>query len=189
MSQFWYDKATSEKLSKEVLTNALNVLKSNDASSFNIACISCPTLFKSLYSYLRELKSHPDLPDLAAHLHKIDIKLFEYDKRFEMYGEDFLFYDYKNPLAIDAKYHQYFDFVISDPPYLSDECHVKTGMTIKKITRNDFKLLICTGIKQNIIQINILGFQNFKSFGFLVFCFVFKSRFYKLYVQSIQNFY
>lgn len=144
LSQFWYDKATSERLAKEALTNAVNALKAG-ASSYNIGCISCPTLFKSLYAYVRELKTHPDLAEFPSFCDKIDIKLFEYDKRFECYGADFLFYDYKNSLAIDAAYHNYFDFIISDPPYLSDECHVKTGMTIKKIGKSDHKLLICTG--------------------------------------------
>lgn len=64
---------------------------------FNIACVSCPTLYKYLHKYLKELKSHPELPELGEETAgSIDIKVFEYDQRFNIYGEDFVFYDYKN---------------------------------------------------------------------------------------------
>lgn len=115
-------------------------------TTFNIACVSCPTLFKYLHHYLKELKDHPDVENFKENIEKIDIKLFEYDKRFELYGEDFLFYDYNKPLEIDTKLDKYFDLIISDPPYLSQECHIKTGMTVRKIGKDDFKLIVCTGL-------------------------------------------
>ncbi len=92
-------------------------------ATFNIACISCPTLFKSLHAYLKEARSHEDIADLAQYLDRIDIKLFEYDRRFD----------------------SHFDMIISDPPYLADECHIKTGMTVRKLGTEKHRLLICTG--------------------------------------------
>ena len=73
--------------------------------------------------------------------------MFEYDKRFDCYGFEFYsFYDYKNPLDLDPKFENYFDLIIADPPYLSNECHIKTGMTIRKLGKPDkLKLIICTG--------------------------------------------
>lgn len=149
MSQFWYDIPTSETLTKEVLTNATNALSKGLLDVYNIACISCPTLFKCLHSYLKEFKNHSSIPDLALYCDRINIKLLEYDRRFGLYGDDYIFYDYNNPLSIDTQYHNKFDLIISDPPYLSDECHVKTGMTIKKLGKNEHKLLICTGKSSN----------------------------------------
>ena len=119
------------------------MLRTSD--KFNVACISCPTLFKHLHYFLKEAKEHPEIENFKDLIEKIDIKLFEYDKRFEIYGEDFYFYDYKNPLDFDSKLEKYFDLVISDPPYLSQECHIKTGMTVRKIAKDDFKLIVCTG--------------------------------------------
>ncbi|CAF0948200.1 unnamed protein product [Brachionus calyciflorus] len=143
LSQFWYDKRTSETLAKEVFLNAIEKLKTS--THFNVACVSCPTLFKTLHFYLKEAKQHTEIDNFSELVNKIDIKLFEYDKRFEIYGEDFKFYDYKNPLDFDSKLEQYFDLIISDPPYLSQECHLKTAMTIRKIAKNDLKLIVCTG--------------------------------------------
>ena len=67
---------------------------------FSIACVSCPTLFQYLHKYLREFKRHPELPSLDEETAQaIDIKVFEYDSRFNVYGQDFVFYDYKHVRA------------------------------------------------------------------------------------------
>jgi len=119
---------------------------------YKIACISCPTLFKTLHNYLKDLKSHPDFRNLNEETSKqIEIKLFEYDKRFELYGHDFQFYDYKEPLGVNQTFEKYFDLVIADPPFLSDECQIKTGMTIRKVGKDNMKLIICTGKKLCLI--------------------------------------
>ena len=101
------------------------------------------------------MKKHDKIPSFdEKYASKINIKLFEYDKRFEMYGNDFIFYDYKNPLNFDPKFNNFFDLVISDPPYLASECHIKTGMTIKKIGKSqNLKLIICTGRNTTILII------------------------------------
>lgn len=100
-----------------------------------------------MHKYLKEDKSHPDFSELKSDsCAQIEIKLFEYDKRFEIYGEDFVFYDYKNPLGFSAELENYFDLIIADPPFLSSECHIKTGITIRKVGKtDDLKLIICTG--------------------------------------------
>lgn len=123
---------------------------------YRVACISCPTLFKYLHKYLKEDKSHPEFSELNSEIcAKIDIKLFEYDKRFEIYGEDFAFYDYKNPL--DVQFENYFDLIIADPPFLSSECHIKTGMTIRKVGKGDnLKLIICTGaVMEDLLEASL----------------------------------
>lgn len=94
-----------------------------------IACVSAP----SVYQKLREL-----------HREDFSIYIFEYDKRFAIYGEEFIFYDYNNPLDLPEKIAAHsFDIVIADPPYLSKECLRKTSETIKYLTQG--KILLCTG--------------------------------------------
>ena len=95
---------------------------------------------------MKEAKSHPTIASFESYISKIDIKLFEYDKRFEVYGSDFVFYDYKEPLKFDPSLNNYFDIIVADPPFLADECHIKTGMTIKKVGKSNSKLIICTGM-------------------------------------------
>ena len=94
-----------------------------------IACVSAP----SVYQKLREL-----------HREDFSICIFEYDHRFAIYGEEFIFYDYNNPVDLPEKIAAHsFDIVIADPPYLSEECLRKTSETIKYLTRG--KILLCTG--------------------------------------------
>jgi hypothetical protein len=103
-------------------------------------------LYKYLRKYVRDSKSHPELADLSeANVSRIDLKIFEYDERFKIYGSDFEFYDYKQPLAISEELTNQFDLVIADPPFLSEECQVKTGMTIRKLGKEGHKVIMCTG--------------------------------------------
>ena len=96
---------------------------------YRIACISCPTL----YAKLIQIKP----TDCKA-------VLLEYDQRFEVYGDDFVFYDYTKPLNFPEHLSEKsFDIVVADPPYLSDECLRKTAQTITFLTRG--KILLCTG--------------------------------------------
>ena len=81
------------------------------------------------------------------------MKLFEYDKRFaSVAGDDFVYYDYKNPMSFgqmtnnsEVCLREYFDVVIADPPFLSEECMTKSSVTVKYLAKKDAKLLFCTG--------------------------------------------
>lgn len=91
--------------------------------------MSTPTVYQKLRELCRG--------DTAAYI-------FEYDRRFAIYGEQFVFYDYNNPLDFPGNIAAHsFHLVIADPPYLSEECLRKTSETIKYLTQG--KILLCTG--------------------------------------------
>lgn len=71
------------------------------------------------------------------------VTLLEHDKRFAVYREDFIFYDYKNPLDIPRELASLYDIVIMDPPFLSEECLTKTAVTAKYLAKG--KIVLCTG--------------------------------------------
>lgn len=106
-----------------------NVSFSSFFHFWRIACLSAPTLYKKLV----EIK-----PDSC------ETKIFEFDRRFAVFGEGFLFYDYNNPLDLpDSVAEHSFDLVFADPPFLSEECLTKTAQTIKYLTKE--KIILCTG--------------------------------------------
>lgn len=70
--------------------------------------------------------------------------LFEFDKRFAIYGEDFVSYDYNAPLDIPQNFGGKFDVVVADPPFLSEECLTKTAITVKFLAKH--KIILCTGL-------------------------------------------
>ncbi|CAF1165518.1 unnamed protein product, partial [Didymodactylos carnosus] len=119
-TQFWYDQQTTNRLVEEILSACPNG---------KIAFISCPTAFY----YMK--KEHSNM----------DLTLFEYDNRFGVDNSRFVFYDYNEPLNIDKVYEHLFDFVLLDPPYLSEECLEKVAKTVQFISKTDAKHLICTG--------------------------------------------
>ncbi|PKK61018.1 hypothetical protein RhiirC2_761186 [Rhizophagus irregularis] len=126
LSQFWYDEETSNTLAQEALANT--------SPDSRIACISTPTAFV-------KLKSVNPLP-------KQTICLFEYDTRFNIYGNDFYEYDYKDPTKFQnsLELKNSFDFILVDPPFLSEDCCTKTMITVRWLGKKEnCKILICTG--------------------------------------------
>ncbi len=141
-------------MTKEVLKVAKDFLDKNQSETFSIACVSCPTLYTNLYSVLNN--------DILAkdYYSRIEIKLLEFDNRFDavfnndINNENFIFYDYNKPLDIDSKYKNKFHLVIADPPYIAEECIIKTSMTIRYLLFNSNielnlddcrKIIVCTG--------------------------------------------
>ncbi|XP_006894161.1 PREDICTED: N(6)-adenine-specific DNA methyltransferase 2 [Elephantulus edwardii] len=138
LSQFWYSQETALRLAEEAIAVA--------GEGGRIACVSAP----SVYQKLREL-----------HRGDISTYLFEYDRRFAVYGEEFIFYDYNNPLDLPKKIVAHsFDIVIADPPYLSEECLRKTSETVKHLTQN--KILLCTGAIMEEAAAELLGVKMCK---------------------------
>ncbi|XP_011173472.1 EEF1A lysine methyltransferase 1 [Solenopsis invicta] len=119
LSQFWYNDDTIEAF----VQGALNSTPTNG----RIALVSCPTLYSRLKRECGERQ----------------IRLFEYDSRFKIFGADFIQYDYKFPLDVPRNMSSQFDLVIADPPFLSEECLTKSAVTIKFLTKRN--IVLCTG--------------------------------------------
>ena len=93
-----------------------------------IACISAPTAYRKI----KELK-----PDTC------DVLCLEFDERFKVFGKDFMFYDYNEPLKLASELKEQFDIVIADPPFLSEECLSKMALSMTYLSKK--KIILCTG--------------------------------------------
>ncbi|PFX31229.1 EEF1A lysine methyltransferase 1-like [Stylophora pistillata] len=131
LSQFWYDNRTATILAEEALRASKNG---------RIACLCSPTLYKKV------LEIKPE---------GCEAKVFEYDRRFSVFGEDFVFYDYKKPFYLPASITEHsFDLVVADPPFLSEECLRKTAETIKYLGKE--KIILCTGLIMEDLAFKLL---------------------------------
>ncbi|XP_055549551.1 protein-lysine N-methyltransferase CG9154 [Wyeomyia smithii] len=128
LSQFWYDTQTKEKLASIANYFRQQFMESKDAEP-RVALLSCP----SLYNHMKDIN--------------MNVKLFEFDQRFATIGADFLHFDYNRAVEEDYldEFKKSFDFIIADPPFLSEECIGKVGMVIKKIANVDCKIILCSG--------------------------------------------
>ncbi|XP_040844293.1 EEF1A lysine methyltransferase 1 isoform X2 [Ochotona curzoniae] len=139
LSQFWYSQETALRLAQEAMRAA--------GDGGRIACVSAPSVFQKL----RELQGE----GASACI------IFEYDKRFAIYGDEFVFYDYNKPLDLPDRIAAHsFDIVVADPPYLSEECLQKTSETIRFLTRA--KVLLCTGAVMEEEAARLLGVRMCK---------------------------
>ncbi|KAL5009635.1 hypothetical protein ScPMuIL_011940 [Solemya velum] len=132
LSQFWYDDRTATRLAEEAVSIA--------GLQGRIACLCSPTAYKKI----RVLK-----PESCTSI------CFEYDERFGVYGSDFVFYDYKEPLKLPQEMKQSFDVVIADPPFLSEECLLKTAQTIRFLAKD--KVVLCTGAVMEELAYRLLS--------------------------------
>lgn len=103
--------------------------------ALRIACVSAPSVYQKLKQ------------GVVGGSDQVSAVVFEYDRRFSAYGQDFVFYDYNEPLCLPSSVApQSFDIVLADPPYLSDECLSKVAQTIRFLSKG--KVLLCTGGSQ-----------------------------------------
>lgn len=135
-SQFWYTDETARKLAEQLLEGA-----TKDSA---IAVVSAPSVYIQLRNILseRETGSKPRLC------------LLEYDKRFEVVGPDFIYYDFQEPLRLPANLKGAFDRIICDPPFLSEDCQAKTALTARYLAKHwkrastsadGIRFITCTG--------------------------------------------
>ncbi|BFZ09484.1 hypothetical protein BsWGS_12523 [Bradybaena similaris] len=120
LSQFWYDDKTAGILAREALAIA--------GEHGCIACVSSPTVYRQIVGFKPST---------------VEVKCLEYDEKFKMFGDNFIFYDFNKPLNLDSSLKHHFDVVIADPPFLSEECLTQTAMTVKYLTKD--KIILCTG--------------------------------------------
>ncbi|XP_055849702.1 protein-lysine N-methyltransferase CG9154 [Episyrphus balteatus] len=122
LSQFWYSEETKHSVGK--------VVQKLSSPGSQIALLSCP----SLYSTIKDIHA--------------DVKIFEFDRRFSTFGDDFIFYDFNDafqePNHID-EHASLYDLIIADPPFLSEDCIIKTAHIIKKLKKPEGKIIFCSG--------------------------------------------
>ncbi|KAK6061862.1 n(6)-adenine-specific DNA methyltransferase 2-like family protein [Cooperia oncophora] len=141
LSQFWYSPDTARQLCRELVYAV--------GGKGRIACISCPTLVQ----YFPEVEQYDN--------NMITVTLFEYDTRFaKKFPSEYISYDYRHPLAIPEELKGSYDVVIADPPFLADECLLKTAQTVRLLAKSDARILLCTG---TIMEERVRDILNAKS--------------------------
>lgn len=103
-------------------------------STVNIALLSCPSIYKTVKESVKASN--------------VKIRLFEFDRRFSAF-DDFTFYDYKdtreNEKTILKQFQNYFDIIIADPPFLSEECIFHIADIINRMKKNSSHIVVCSG--------------------------------------------
>jgi EEF1A lysine methyltransferase 1 len=168
-SQFWYTDFTACVLAKQLLSfdsngcrsdfNGKNSNLSGHISETAIAVVSAPSVYIALRNLISETAIVP----------KPRLCLLEYDKRFEVLGPDFIFYDYQQPLTLPKSLKGVFDRIICDPPFLSEDCQTKTALTARFLAKrwtaptstspdlDGAKFITCTGERMETLIAKLYG--------------------------------
>jgi len=154
LSQFWYDESTAVALAKELLAVADDIRKErtttsntptsttssseNNNSIVTIACISCPSVYKALLSI--------GIPSNTR------VYILEYDKRFNIFGDAYFYYDFNYPLTIPTILKDTCDIIILDPPFLNYDTLSNFTQTVEvmktkstSLSLSSPRILLCTG--------------------------------------------
>lgn len=153
-SQFWYNERTATSLAEQMLHGATDQTR--------IAVISTPSAYVALRKMLQddpryEGKSKPQ------------ISLLEYDQRFSILRDDFVPYDFNEPIRLPASLRARFDCIIADPPFLSDECQSKFAVTVKWLhdSKKPLRLMVCTGERMEALNHELYAELGIRTTTFL----------------------
>jgi len=80
-------------------------------------------------------------------LEDLNFALFEFDKRFSIFGDSFNFYDLNKPLEIDTKHHKKFDIIVADPPFLNKETVQKVAESMRLLSKEESMKIFITGLQ------------------------------------------
>ena len=128
LSQFWYTKETADNIILLIGNYAIRHKKEN------IALLCAPSLYRA---YLRNKDK----------LESLNFALFEYDKRFSIFGDNFNFYDLNKPTEIDEKHYKKYDILVADPPFLNKETVQKVAESMKLIANDESLKIFITGLQ------------------------------------------
>ncbi|EGR29840.1 hypothetical protein IMG5_147690 [Ichthyophthirius multifiliis] len=120
-NQYWYSSKTIELLVNQTLQNGKIC-----------AFLSTPSVFYSIQDQ-QFLKN---------------CFLFEYDNKFAKNNTNFIYFDFKNPQEIPVQYHNQFDFILIDPPFITRDVWEKYSEAAKIIGKKD---------QNNVLIANILA--------------------------------
>ncbi|KAJ3304203.1 EEF1A lysine methyltransferase 1 [Kappamyces sp. JEL0829] len=131
LSQFWYHPDTAQTMALEIL--------SETAPDARIACIASPTAFVALASL--------DVQDRMCYVLEFDKRYSQSAHRsFSVFGHHFIHYDYNAPTAGLDSLRGSLDYLVLDPPFLSQECWEKTSQTARFLLKPQGKMMVCTGM-------------------------------------------
>ena len=151
MNVFQYNDETASILARELLEDA--------DEKTEIAIVSAPSTFVQLKNILQKKASVGRSPP--------KVSLFEFDERFEVFDE-FVKYDFEQPLKLDSRFKGRFDRILCDPPFLSVDCQTKAAMTVrwlaKPIESGPLRIILCTGERREATILKL--YRNIKTTTF-----------------------
>jgi hypothetical protein len=130
-SQFWYDEETADFLARQLLRDWDRKTR--------IGLLAAPTAFVKLREIAQKDQGSAGLENVF---------LFEVDRRFRVFGSQFIEYDYTKPLRLPAQLAHSFPRLLLDPPFLNEDCHMKFAITARWLQPSDGhpqRLMVCTG--------------------------------------------
>ncbi|KAJ1835316.1 Protein-lysine N-methyltransferase efm5 [Coemansia sp. RSA 2706] len=135
LSQFWYDDATADFIAERAYQNT--------SDGDHIAFISSPTAYVAFRNkYSRD-----------------NAFVFEFDSRFDVFKDQFVHYDFNQPLgfarAADLKHK--FKFIVADPPFLNEDCLSQTMETARFLAADGAKIMIDTGAIMEDLAAKLVG--------------------------------
>ena len=131
-SQFWYDDDTAKLLAKQLLEGT--------TPEMQIAVVCAPSVFVQLKNMIEAKEDAPS------------VSLLEVDNRFDVF-EEFVRYDFKDPIKLPPSMRAAYDRILCDPPFLSIDCQTKVALTVRWLSRPQPeketsatpRIIVCTG--------------------------------------------
>lgn len=127
LNQYWYSPRTVEALALEVAEQC--------PKDGVCAFLSTP----SVYFAVKKLRTTTSLRCI----------LLDFDRKFEKEESNFVFFDFNEPTAIPPELHLTCDYVVVDPPFITEEVWRKYSISIQALLRPESGKILLTTIREN----------------------------------------
>lgn len=129
-NQYWYSANTIRTLVEEC-----------EREGKRVACLSTPSVFFSMGETFRKNGA-----------------VLDFDEKFaKKGGESFAKFDYNKPEEIPERFHNKFDFVVIDPPFITREVWEKYATATKRVLAKGGKILLTTIDENEKMIFELLG--------------------------------
>jgi len=138
INQYWFSEETISFIIKQLEKNVLDM-------DYKIAFVSCPSIFFSCSPEIQEKST-----------------LFDFDDRFPKRNKNAVKFDFNDFSDLSGDYLNKFDFIVIDPPYITEKVWTLYSNFIKLIAKYDStntliisKIITCS-ISENKEMLQIL---------------------------------
>ncbi|CAK4079383.1 unnamed protein product [Aphanomyces euteiches] len=135
LNQYWYSQQTIQYLALEILRQTPTA----------VAFLSTPTLFYACEDLSKKTQD--------AGAARAELVLFDYDAALPRV----VHYDFHEPTNVSPGFEHHFDFVVIDPPFITEEVWTKYAMSARYLLAPHGKLLLTTIAENASLMERLLG--------------------------------
>jgi hypothetical protein len=181
LNQYWYSEATIKAIVEDIYVQCgMEEKESSPSHSGRCAFVSTPSLYFSIPTDSEDGKNWIELRKRC--------NLFDYDEKFAS-DPLFVFFDFHHVDKIPPQYHHQFDYIVIDPPFITEDVWQCYTNATKLLMAPNAKILLSSipenaEMLSNMLDVHICNFRP--SIPNLIYQYSFFSNYNSFFTDSFN---